>query len=1194
MLITYSIQMDLKNRGMTPVVYAVQNEGVSRAIELVLKDGGASWDVPVGTAAAIRFRKSDGKGGIYDTLPDDSPAYNIDGNKVTFYLAPQVLTSDGIATVQLVLMQGNDVLCSFGVHINVEADVSLGEQGSEDYVNLTNLMLEQIENYFATHPDAGLSMLLLPNISGEGVLSHDVYISDFQIPPGFAPKQGDLVLHSDGYLGYIQSVDHEIDNTISVVMLSPPVSLKGKQGDRGNDGTSVTHSWDGTVLTINSASGTSHSDLKGEKGDKGDSIKGDKGDPGVAGTSVTVESVSESAVDGGSNVITFSDGKTVTIKNGKTGTPGKDGADGQPGKDGQDGKDYVLTNADKTEIAEMASELVDVPDVDVTGVVKSVNGVAPDDNGNVEITIPEGNGGADWLAKEGEAGYIKNSPLIEETTENLILHLDTFEGESYEADGTVDLLVDGAKYKVEWNGTESDILTATYYPAEGNHNALYALRGETLVLSFIPGENCLFIEMVDGSNDYPNFTNLNLYKYSAVWKIDSKYLPEGIGGGTGKDGKDGEDGYSVFYTSKNFQPNVTVTLSESLVETYGRTLRVGDMILSPNNAFWQITAVNSGNLTLERKFYTRGDKGDKGEKGDPGDDYVLTPADKTEIAKMAAELVDVPEGSGTVSGTLLPETEISQEKLVYGFDINTVPLGEKVAVIMDGKPYITTHLAFGEGVDELHWIGNIAMLAPEGAGTEYGTGEPFFAQLFVSHSTFFFADGASHKIAICTVDVLDEVYVNALNSIGNMSGGSGSFVVNVTIDEASTPTSADKTYEAISGALESGMSVVAVAGDLNFPYVGLNVDNGSILFAFNGGTQDSAELILILSVTPENVWNLTMKDFITGETIGMKYVSINTFNTFTKGVAKVQTATVGQTIKVKSVDDNGVPTAWEAVDMPSGGGAQSDWNQNDPSAPDYVKNRPFWTSDPVKTVLFDGVAYGKHSPQVDAPIAQNCRLEVGNTCECIYDGESYTLTASIDRWGYTYAGSYSLWNSREVNPVEPPFAFGVVNSNLYFVSAVEGEHVLKISSVQTEVCQIDEKYLPVTAETPIVDLSKHISLLENPIDINHDEYEDMSDYFPHLTGDKLVDFRKAYDWGLQHNAVFYVFRNGHVVDIYIESSEESDNGHETVVLEGNIYGVRYGGQVFHGSYQYYLYVDDNGVLWGKGYYEGTVYQLTEA
>jgi hypothetical protein len=47
---------------------------------------------------------------------------------------------------------------------------------------------------------------------------------------------------------------------------------------------------------------------------------------------------------------------------GEPGEPGKDGQDGSPGKDGADGKDYILTEADKQEIAELASELVDVPD----------------------------------------------------------------------------------------------------------------------------------------------------------------------------------------------------------------------------------------------------------------------------------------------------------------------------------------------------------------------------------------------------------------------------------------------------------------------------------------------------------------------------------------------------------------------------------------------------------------------------------------------------------------------------------------------------------------------------------------------------------------------------------------------------------------------------------------------------------------
>ena len=49
----------------------------------------------------------------------------------------------------------------------------------------------------------------------------------------------------------------------------------------GKDGVSATHCWNGTELTITSASGTSSVDLKGEKGDQGD--QGPKGDQGPQG-----------------------------------------------------------------------------------------------------------------------------------------------------------------------------------------------------------------------------------------------------------------------------------------------------------------------------------------------------------------------------------------------------------------------------------------------------------------------------------------------------------------------------------------------------------------------------------------------------------------------------------------------------------------------------------------------------------------------------------------------------------------------------------------------------------------------------------------------------------------------------------------------------------------------------------------------
>ena len=108
--------------------------------------------------------------------------------------------------------------------------------------------------------------------------------------------------------------------------------------------------------------------IKGAPGDPGytpqkgvDYFDGKPGDPG---TSVTVKSVSESAEDGGSNVVTFSDGKTVTVKNGRKGNPGDPGytpqkgidySDGQPGYSPQRGVDYWTAS----DIAEIKSYVDD-------------------------------------------------------------------------------------------------------------------------------------------------------------------------------------------------------------------------------------------------------------------------------------------------------------------------------------------------------------------------------------------------------------------------------------------------------------------------------------------------------------------------------------------------------------------------------------------------------------------------------------------------------------------------------------------------------------------------------------------------------------------------------------------------------------------------------------------------------------------
>ena len=122
------------------------------------------------------------------------------------------------------------------------------------------------------------------------------------------------------------------------------------EGGTGQDGTTFTPSVssDGTLSWTNDGGKDNPTpvNIKGEKGDTGAT--------GADGTSVTVTSVSESTKDGGSNVVRFSDGKTVTIKNGSKGSQGATGATGATGADGYTpvkGTDY-WTAADKTEMVD--------------------------------------------------------------------------------------------------------------------------------------------------------------------------------------------------------------------------------------------------------------------------------------------------------------------------------------------------------------------------------------------------------------------------------------------------------------------------------------------------------------------------------------------------------------------------------------------------------------------------------------------------------------------------------------------------------------------------------------------------------------------------------------------------------------------------------------------------------------------------
>lgn len=124
-----------------------------------------------------------------------------------------------------------------------------------------------------------------------------------------------------------------------------------------------------------------------------------------------------------------------------------------------------------------------------------------------------------------------------------------------------------------------------------------------------------------------------------------------------------------------------------------------------------------------------------------------------------------------------------------------------------------------------------------------------------------------------------------------------------------------------------------------------------------------------------------------------------------------------------------------------------DWNQNDPAAPDYVKNRPFYIGDPVETVLFDGAV------ENDTICPE---LIIGQEYTVTLDGTVYVLTAWDDGDGYVVLGSESLWWEKDYVDTEPPFAWGrdwfcAVNGN--------DSHTIKIVANLGEVHKIPSEYI---------------------------------------------------------------------------------------------------------------------------------------
>ena len=167
---TTTLELNLQHPNHATTMYAVQNDRLSRKISAVLADGATAWTPPTGSLAIVRFKKSDGTMGFYDTDENGDMAVTWTGNVATIMLAEQVLTVAGDVYCQVNFYNlGEERLSTFSWVIKVQKNVITDETiESTDYFNILTHEIDEIISVITDLPVPSTSNPLMDGTASPG------------------------------------------------------------------------------------------------------------------------------------------------------------------------------------------------------------------------------------------------------------------------------------------------------------------------------------------------------------------------------------------------------------------------------------------------------------------------------------------------------------------------------------------------------------------------------------------------------------------------------------------------------------------------------------------------------------------------------------------------------------------------------------------------------------------------------------------------------------------------------------------------------------------------------------------------------------------------------------------------------------------------------------------------------------------
>lgn len=140
MRIEHTIKVDFQRPGVRPVVRIVEGDASTRYIVANLYNGGEPFSVGPGVTGVVKYAKSDGHSGVYDTIDKDKSTehaavvFHDNSKQAVVELAPNISMGFGLVAliVQFVSTSGTDILGTFPVDVIVERDPTDGTE-AEDY-----------------------------------------------------------------------------------------------------------------------------------------------------------------------------------------------------------------------------------------------------------------------------------------------------------------------------------------------------------------------------------------------------------------------------------------------------------------------------------------------------------------------------------------------------------------------------------------------------------------------------------------------------------------------------------------------------------------------------------------------------------------------------------------------------------------------------------------------------------------------------------------------------------------------------------------------------------------------------------------------------------------------------------------------------------------------------------------------------